>query len=93
MTEITDTCGHGAENCVTHGPFRSRIRLARKLRFIVIQDSKIQEQEKTEGLGLRLGRYFNLHALGGSPHPGIVVARFLYHLVDARVVMIGIVME
>ena len=31
MTEITETCGHGVENCVTHGPFQSNIRLAPKL--------------------------------------------------------------
>src|SRR5271163_1712571 len=30
MTEITETCGHGVENCVTHGPFQSNIRLAPK---------------------------------------------------------------
>ena len=44
MTEITDTCGHAAENCVTHGPFRSMIRSTRKLSFIVIQDSKYKSR-------------------------------------------------
>jgi hypothetical protein len=29
MIEITDTCGHGAENCLTHSPFQKNIRLAR----------------------------------------------------------------
>src|ERR1700722_15571054 len=47
MTEITDICGHGAENGVTHGPFQSGIRLVQL--FIVIQDSKTQ--------GLRQNRW------------------------------------
>src|ERR1700722_1115335 len=44
MTEIVDRCGHGAENCITHGPFRSSIRLAQH--FILIQDTKLQASGK-----------------------------------------------
>src|SRR6202035_3338228 len=81
MTEITDRCGHGAENCVTHGPLRSSIRSAQH--FIVIQELR----------GRTLTRQFDLHALRRGAQPRIVVASLFNHLVDAGVVMIGVVME